>query len=158
MFYFYLKHAMRALQKKRTFAAAVIVTFAVAIGVNATIFSLRDAVLDRTIEVPNADNVVAVYGTSRGNAANGGFARGDYAYYKEHLKGVSDLAAHYSTSPMTFSAANMSLQPVNGSAVSGNFFPMLELRPAVGRFFSSEEDAVERQRCSRSIKSRILDS
>ena len=110
---------------------------------NATIFSLRDAILERTLEVADAENLVAIYGTSRGEAANGSFSRSDYLYYKEHLKGVSDLAAHYSTSPMTFYAANMSTQPIVGSAVSGNFFPMLELHPMIGRFFLPEEDAVD---------------
>jgi putative ABC transport system permease protein len=143
VFHFYLKQAMRVLQRKRIFSVAVIATFAVAIGVNATTFSLRDAILERTIEVANAENLVAIYGASRGEAANGSFSRGDYLYYKEHLKGVSDLAAHYSTSPMTFSAAGMFPQPIVGSAVSGNFFPMLGLRPEAGRFFSPEEDAVD---------------
>lgn len=144
MFYLYLKHGTRALLKNPSFAAAVIVTFAVAIGVNATIFSLRDAVLERTIDVPDAENLVAVYGTtSRGEAANGNLSRSDYAYYKDNLKGVSDLAAHYSTSPMSFSAESMSPEPINGSAVSGNFFPMLGLRPAVGRFFLPEEDSAD---------------
>lgn len=143
MFHLYLKHAIRVLQKKRSFSIAVIATFAVAIGVNATIFSLRDAILERTLEVADAENLIAVYGTSKGEAANGNFSRSDYLYYKENLKGVSDLAGHYSTSPMTFSAADMSPQPIVGSAVSGNFFPMLELRPALGRFFLPEEDAVD---------------
>lgn len=143
MFNFYLKHAMRVLQKRRGFAVAVIATFAVAIGVNATIFSLRDAILERTIEVADAENLIGVFGTSKGEAANGHFSRSDYLYYKEHLKGVPDLAAHYSTSPMTFSAPNMSPQPITGSTVSWNLFPMLGLRPAVGRFFLPEEDTVD---------------
>lgn len=143
MFHLYLKHAIRILQKKRSFSLAVIGTFAVAIGANATIFSLRDAILERTVQVADAENLVAIYGTSRGNAANGQFARSDYLYYKERLKGVSDLAAHYSTSPMTFSVENMTPEPIVGSAVSGNFFPMLGLSPALGRFFLPEEDAVD---------------
>lgn len=144
MFQLYLKHAIRTLQKKRAFAAAVIITFAVAIGVNATIFSLRDAVLDRTVDVADAENLVSICGTtSKGIAANGNLSRSEYAFYKENIKGIPDLAAHYSSSPMSFSAVNMSPQPINGSAVSGNFFPMLGLRPALGRFFSAEEDAVD---------------
>src|SRR5262245_22873566 len=143
MFQLNLKHAMRALLNNSGFAVAVIVTFAVAIGVNTTIFSLRDAILERTIQVPDAENLVAIYGTADGEAANSLFARDDYAYFKEHLKGVSELAAHYSTSPMTLSADNKSSQPIHGSAVSANFFHMLGLRPEVGRFFLPEEDLVD---------------
>jgi len=143
MFQLNLKHAMRSLLKNRGFAVAVIVTFAVTIGVNTTIFSLRDAILERTIQVPDAENLVAIYGTVKGEAANSLFARSDYIYFKEHLKGVSELAAHYSTSAMTLSVDNKSSQPILGSAVSANFFPMLGLRPAVGRFFLPEEDVVD---------------
>ena len=60
MFQLNLKHAMRSLVKNRGFAVAVIVTFAVTIGVNTTIFSLRDAILERIIEVPDAENLVAI--------------------------------------------------------------------------------------------------
>lgn len=143
MFQHYLKQAIRILQKRPAFAVAVIVTFAVAIGVNATIFSLREAILERTIDVHEAENLVGVFGTSRGEAANGSFSRSDYLYYKEHFKGFSDLAGHYSTSPMTFYAADKPPQQLVGSAVSGNFFPMLGLRPVLGRFFGPEEDAVD---------------
>src|SRR5687768_18603322 len=114
MFNFYLKQAIRVLQKRRGFAVAVIATFAVAIGVNATSFALRDAILGRTVEVADADNLIGVFGTSKGEAANGSFARSDYLYYKENLKGVSDLAGHYSTSPMTFSAADIAPHPIVG--------------------------------------------
>lgn len=143
MFRLNLKHALRVLLNNRGFTVAVIVTFAVTIGVNATIFSLREAILERTIQVADAKNLVGIYGTVRGEAANSMFARSDYVYYKEHLKGVSDMAAHYSTSPMTLSADNKSPQPIVGAAVSVNFFSMLALHPVVGRFFLPEEGVVD---------------
>ncbi|PYP90137.1 MAG: hypothetical protein DMF61_00015 [Blastocatellia bacterium AA13] len=143
MFPLYLKHAIRICLKNRGFAIAVIATFAITIGVNATIFSLRDAILDRTLPVAHADTLVGVFGTVGGDAANGMFSRSDYAYYKEHVKGISDLAAHYSTSPLTLSANDVASQQIIGASVSGHFFSMLGLRPVLGRFFSPEEDAVD---------------
>src|SRR5215468_3029905 len=97
MFRQYLKSATRVLLKNRSFAVTVIATFAFTIGVNATIFSLRDATLERALDVADAENLVAIYGTFRGETFNSRFSQSDYAYYKEHLKGVSELAAHYST-------------------------------------------------------------
>jgi predicted permease len=143
MFRLNLKHAIRVLLNNRSFAIAVLVTFAFSIGVNTTIFSLREAILNRTIQVADAENLVAIYGTVVDEAANGIFSRSDYAYYKQNLKGVSDLAAHYSTSPMTLSGDDKSPQQVVGGAVSGHFFSMLGLRPVVGRFFLPDEDAVD---------------
>src|SRR5262249_43087350 len=100
------------------------------------------ATLERALDVADAENLVAIYGVARGEAFNGRFSQSDYAYYKEHLKGVSELAAHYSTAQTTFSANDKAPQPILGSTVSANFFSMLGLRPAVGRFFLPEESVV----------------
>src|SRR5262249_37894551 len=55
---------------------------------------------------------------------------------------VSELAAHYSSSPMLLSAESKRLN-LSGSAVSANFFSLLRLSPALGRFFLPEEDGVD---------------
>jgi predicted permease len=68
------------------------------------------------------------------------FSRSDYLHYKENLKGASDLASHYSTSVIFMSADNKGFQ-VYGSAVSANFFSLLGVNPAVGRFFLPDEDS-----------------
>ena len=140
MFRLNLKYAMRVLLNHRGFAIVVITIFVFTIGVNATIFSLRRALLERTIPVEDAENLVGIYGTVKGEAANGRFSRNDYLYFKEHLKGVSEVTAHYSFNLMTLTADKKSMD-LTGSAVSANFFSMLGLRPVVGRFILPDEDA-----------------
>src|SRR5262249_26478038 len=123
MFRLQLKNAIRVLLRNSVFSIVVVVTFAVTIGVNATIFSLRDAVLERTIPVDDVKNLVGIYGTVGGEAGNSRFSRMDYLYCKERLKSVSELAAHYSSSPMLLSAESKRLN-LSGSAVSANFFSL----------------------------------
>src|SRR5262245_15727470 len=128
MFQHILKSTIRVLLKNRGYAISVIFTFAISIGVNAAIYSFRDGVLERTISVDEVEDLVGIYAIVRGEAANGQYTLEDYHYSKEHLKGVSELAAHYSTSPIIMSTDNKYMQ-FTGAAVSANFFSLLRLRP-----------------------------
>src|SRR5207249_5077922 len=61
-----------------------------------------------------------------------------YADLRDHARGFASLA--------TYGRVTMSLgrgadaQKVSGSAVTASFFPLLGVRPALGRFFSADED------------------
>jgi hypothetical protein len=65
----------------------------------------------------------------------------DYQYYREHARVFDDLAAHYPSSPINFVTAGESRE-INGSVVTANYFDLLQLHPAAGRFFQPEEDEV----------------
>jgi hypothetical protein len=56
-------------------------------------------------------------------------------------KTLPNLAAHYSTAPLFLTTPD-SAKEVNGSVMSANFFPLLGLSPALGRFFRPDEDRV----------------
>src|SRR5204862_7955719 len=64
-----------------------------------------------------------------------------YAQFRGRNKGLQGLAAHYSTA-LVFVTANNQCKEINGAVVSANFFPLLGVRPALGRFFGQEEDNV----------------
>ena len=65
----------------------------------------------------------------------------DYVHFRDQTKALQGLAAHYSTAPLFATIHNHSKE-VNGAVVSANFFPLLGLRPALGRFFREDEDSV----------------
>src|SRR5256884_2400887 len=58
-----------------------------------------------------------------------------------YLKSVDDLTTHYSTAPLYVSASG-EIGEVQGAVVSSGYFPMLGLRPYLGRFFTLDEDSV----------------
>src|SRR5213593_4384895 len=55
-----LRYAVRVLLKNRGFSAAAILTIALGVGVNTSIFSIADGMLFRPLPYPNADRLVSV--------------------------------------------------------------------------------------------------
>jgi predicted permease len=64
-----------------------------------------------------------------------------YRYVRDHARELSEVAAHDSNAPINF-VDNGDSREINGSVVTGSFFPLLRLTPALGRFFLASEDAV----------------
>jgi predicted permease len=65
----------------------------------------------------------------------------DYVRFRDRLRTVEGLAAHYSTSPLFVTRGNRA-EEINGAVVSANFFSLLGLVPEEGRFFRNDEDQV----------------
>jgi putative ABC transport system permease protein len=133
-------YAARMLRNSPGFTLVAVLTLALGIGVNTAIFSLVDSLFMLPLPVANSSRLVDVYGTRAGRP-NGFFSYPDYAYFAEHVRTISNLAAQYPTAPINLVISRTSHQ-INGSVVSCNYFPLLKLTPALGRFFLPEEDKV----------------
>jgi predicted permease len=136
-----LRYALRVLRQNPGFALAAIISIALAIGANSTIFSLADGLLFRPLPVPRASEVVTV----RSRTPNGSFAGlsyADYADLREHSHSFSGLVA-YEMTPVAF-ASDSHAQPQleYGYVVGGNFFQVLGIQPQPGRGFDPQEDQV----------------
>ena len=134
--------ALRFLRKNPGFTLPAVLTLALGIGANATIFSLTDALLFRPLAVPDADRLVHVY-QQRANRPAGAFplSMADYEEYRSKATSFEALAAHYPTSPMHVIAGNEPLA-ITGAVATASYFDVLQLRPAIGRFFTADEDQV----------------
>src|SRR5438128_1157288 len=78
-FWLDLRHTIRLLFKERAFAASVILTLALGIGVNTAIFSVINAALLRPLPFPNASRIFAIDNVSaKINARNIPICAGDY--------------------------------------------------------------------------------
>ncbi|MGH9775657.1 MAG: ABC transporter permease [Candidatus Acidiferrales bacterium] len=135
-----LKYGMRMLAKNPSFTTVAILTLALGIGANATIFSFVDAFFYRPLPAKDPYQLVAV-GASRNGEPAWGFAYPEYAYFRDHSKTLKTLAAHYSTSPLNITA-NGDSREEEAAVVSANYFELLGMRPCAGRFFLPEEDSV----------------
>src|SRR5262245_53475619 len=131
-----LRYGLRILRKNPGFTAATVLTLALGIGANLTIFSFVDTFFLRPIPAREPKQLVKFEGR-RG----GGFAYPRYARYRDHSKSFQALAAHYATAPLNL-VMEGDARVVNGAVVSANYFPMLGIQPRLGRFFLPEEDAV----------------
>jgi predicted permease len=132
-----LRYALRSLQKSRSFAAVAILTLALGIGINATVFSILDGVLLRPLPVAEPDRLFFIERDYRDQSPYPSHSYPDYLDFKKGTSAI-DIAA--------YRIAAMGLQIGTGAdrawgyLVTGNYFRVLDLRPAVGRFFTPEED------------------
>jgi putative ABC transport system permease protein len=144
-----LRLAIRTLSRTPFVTLVAIASLALGIGANTAIFSLFDAMMLRSIQVQDPGDLVnlSAPGPKWGSQSCG--AAGDcedvfsYPMFKDLAAAntqLSGIAAHVSI------GANVGWdrQTVNGQAmlVSGSYFPVLGLRPALGRLFSPADDEV----------------
>jgi putative ABC transport system permease protein len=140
-----LRYALRQLRKSPGFAAIAIVTLALGIGANTAIFSLLDQALLRALPVKDADRLVILKyeGSNTGRLQS----RTDGRFYFSYPM-YRDLRDHNSvfSGLIATDAAQVGVQwhnqPGLASAelVSGNYFDMLALQPAMGRLFVASDD------------------
>lgn len=138
-----LRYAVRMLGRSPLFTVTSVASLAIGIAAATTIFSLTDALLfEPATGVRDGSRVVDI---GRANQGEGGFDNMSYPavkYLRDHTQSLAGLAAvKFGGGPMTLSD-NGASERIFGSLVSGNYFDVLGTRPALGRFFSPDEDMV----------------
>jgi hypothetical protein len=125
------KFALRTLRKSPSFTAIALLTLALGIGANATVFSVLEAILLRPLPIDGPGQVFFLETTS------GGLTQSvpDYRDLKTRLTTFSDLAG-YRISPMALQS-DAGAERVWGYLATGNYFDLLGVRPALGRLFAA---------------------
>jgi predicted permease len=142
-----LRLALRTLFKTPFVTAVAVLSLALGIGANAAIFSMFNQMLLRPLPVPQPDRLVNLAGSFPNPGSQSCTMSGDcdvvfsYPMVRDLEKGqtvFTGIAAHRRF------GANLSFrrQTLNAEAtyVSGSYFPVLELQPAVGRLLSPADD------------------
>jgi len=141
-----LGHALRVLRKDPVFTAVAICSLALGIGATSAMFTFADAVLLRPLPVREPDRVVAIQArtaTSAPIATNTTISYPDYVDLRDRNRSFEGLVAA-SSSTFGFSPRAGALPRIKpGQYVSGNFFRVLGVKPALGRDFRPEEDQAE---------------
>jgi putative ABC transport system permease protein len=141
------RYALRQLGKAPGFAVVAIVTLALGIGANTAIFSLLDQALLRTLPVKDADRLVILesHGTFNGHTSsrideNFSFSYPMYRDLRDHNSVFSGLLA----TTWTQAGVQWHNQPelVPTELVSGNYFDVLGVQPALGRVLVASDDVV----------------
>jgi len=141
-----VRFAARLLGRSPIFTTVAIASLAVGIGANTTIFSVVNSLLVRPRPGIVEAGLVDV-GRTQGGAGFDNMSYPNYRDYREASRGVlEDLAAlRIEPQPMSLTLADGATR-IYGQTVSGNFFDVLGVRPAAGRFFLPEEDDVPGER------------
>jgi len=140
-----LRHALRLLRKAPGFTLVSICSLAIGIGATSAMFSFGDALLLRPLPVPEPSRIAAVT-TSTGQVfSNTALSYPDYRDYRDGNRSFDGLLAASGASFGFKPNATALPKIAYGMYVSGNFFRVLEVQPALGRaFMPSEDQAVER--------------
>jgi len=137
-----LRFAMRLLRRYPGFSAVAILTLALGIGANVSIFNLVDAVLWRPLPYPHpAELVLAGEGEASALGANTSYAT--WVDWRARSRSFQELALLRQWQPTLSggSGAQADAALVAGGRVSANFFRMLQAAPALGRDFEPADDA-----------------
>src|SRR5258708_8947526 len=136
-----IRYGLRMLAANPGFTAVAIVSLAVGIGANSSMFSLADAMLLRPLPVARPGEVVRVVSTSP-SVAFGNISYRDYVDFRDQSKTLSGVVASNHI-PLGFNPnPNAPAQIRLGLAVTPNFFDVLGVQPALGRGFRSDEERV----------------
>ena len=148
-----LTYAFRQLRKTPGFTITVLLTLALGIGANSAIFTLVNAILLHNLPVTDPKTLIRI-GDKDDCCVNGGwhdngdyslFATDTYYMFKKSLPEFEELAAMesgYAWRPVIVRRAGPQTvaKSVAGTFVSGNYFRVFGLSPAVGRLFMDADD------------------
>ncbi|HKD52278.1 MAG TPA: ABC transporter permease [Candidatus Acidoferrum sp.] len=130
-----LRYAARQLRRSPAFTAAALITLILGIGANIVVFSVLNALVLRPLDVPQP---AALYNVVHKTPGNDNQSYPDYVDFKNQNSTFSDMAA--------YRIENGGLSTRDAAykcwyyRVSGNYFDMLGVQPAQGRFFHSSDE------------------
>jgi predicted permease len=138
---------LRMLAKSPGFTAIAVITLALGIGANTAIFSLMNQLLLRELPIRNPSEleILRAPGPATGHISTDGDATESFSY--PMYRGLRDTNAVFSgiLARYGFSASvsnHGETDRASGEVVSGNYFEVLGVNPAIGRVFSQDDDRV----------------
>jgi predicted permease len=139
-----VRYALRLLKKSPVFTIVAVASLALGLGANTAIFTLADAIMLRWLPVPNPQELVVL--ARNPTRPSTSFSYPDYRYVRDHGKSYTGVIAFSGGGrPTSFQDPGRggASQLVALSLVSGNYFEVLGVRPAVGRLFNPADNETE---------------
>lgn len=134
-----VRYACRALRKNPGFAATAVLSLALGIGANTALFTLINTVTWRMLPVAEPEHLLVLSQQDRSSVSSG-FTYQQYRSMRDRVD-VMDIAA-YARVPLNVSINGSTEPTAEGQLVSGNYFPLLGVRPDRGRLFTPDDDRV----------------
>ena len=133
-----VRYALRTLARSRSFTIIAIACMAIGIGVNTTIFSVVNAILLRPFDFEDPDRLVVLQELNTRHDYDAGVAWPNLLDWRAQSTAFRDIGA---IQGRNFTLANVDEpERLVGSAVTWNLFPLLGMKPALGRGIRAEED------------------
>jgi predicted permease len=140
-----IRYGVRSLSKSPVLTAAAVLSLALGVGANTTMFTLINTLFINPLPVERPSELVAVFTLDANNPTRFGsllpLSHPNLADVRTQNDVLSDLAGYSSPLPVSWSTV-AAPERVFVQLVTGNYFDVLGLRPAAGRFFLPAEDRI----------------
>ncbi len=137
-----VRYGLRMLRRSPAFTAIAVITLALGIGANTTIFSMVDSFLLRPLPVPDPGQITVLTQIEKDGSHNDVFSIAEYRDLRSQTSGVFSNLLAYQFGMDGINAYGRT-DRVLTNYVSGNFFSLLGIKPALGRFIlPSEGEAI----------------
>jgi putative ABC transport system permease protein len=133
-----IRFGVRMLFKSPGFTAVAIISLALGIGANTTVFSVINAVLLKTLPYRNPESIVLVWGEDKsGGSSRGQMSATDVADYRVRNHVFEEIATYSDFRPVF--SGNGEPERIPGAQVGDGFFTVMRAQPLLGRVFTAEE-------------------
>ena len=134
-----LRFALRTLRKSPGFTAVAILTLALGIGANTSLFSVVNAVLLNPVPYPHPEQLVMLH-ESKPNFRSGSISYPNFRDWQHDNRSFSSMAVTRGTS---FTLTGLGeAEELRAQFISSDYFSLLNVQPVIGRFFASGEDEI----------------
>ncbi len=132
------RFAFRQLSKSPGFTTIALLTLALGIGLNTSMFSLMNLLILKPLPYPEVSQLSRIYRTNpQSNTSD--HSASDYLELQREAADFAQIAA-FQLWGYTFAVDGRPPMNVTAIRVTGNFLPTLGLQPLLGRWFTAEED------------------
>src|SRR6202035_2462963 len=138
-----LRHGLRQLGRNPGFATAAILTLTLGIGATSAMFSVVNAVLLQQLPYRDPSRIVVLTGTFEeiGQVQDWPLSQMDFDDWQRDNKVFKEMSVFNPGGDLAFNLeGGDNPERLNGEIVSYGYFPLVGAKPAVGRFFTREED------------------
>jgi predicted permease len=134
-----LRLAMRQLRKAPGFAITAVLTLALAIGANAVVFSVLNALVLRPLNVPHSENLFMLQRAySQGDSPSQSYP--DYRDLRDRNHSFESLMSYDIAGPVGLDTGSKNPSVVWPYLVTGNYFDSLGVKPYLGRFLHASDE------------------
>src|ERR1700738_662550 len=135
-----LRYSLRLLIKSPGFTAVAVLSIALGIGANTTVFSVINAVLLRSLPYKDPEGLVLLWGDSRQEAGlkkHNQVSATDVADFRAQASVFEDVATYGNWSALM--SGDIEAERVPATQVGDGFFKIMKGKPLLGRVFIPEE-------------------
>jgi putative ABC transport system permease protein len=133
-----LRFGARSLLRQRTFTSVVVLTLALGIGANTTIFSVINALILTPPAISEPERVVALWETPVDTRREGFLSYLNLLDWQSRNQTFEQIAGYKPNGFVLLE--NGEAEPVQGMRITANFLPLLKVNPIRGRNFQPDEE------------------